>query len=179
MLSTMNSATSNIVQTVAYLYMNENGELCTFVKGDLNYKFFNYNGYTNTFANQTEPGVNINELRIISPNYLFYDSDEVLTYLNTTEGLERVNALVNNHMLQIPKKAFERYGTSTENAVFQMLNYIDKASKATPDEATPDAAAVTEAATTAAAAETAAEATEAEAAVPADEDVITFSVQDE
>lgn len=181
MLGTMNTAISNVVQTVAYLYMNENGELCTFVKGDLDYKFFNYNGNSNVFLNQAEPQVNVSELRIGSPNYIFYDSEDVLTYLAADEELNHLNALESNRTMQIPKAAFRRYGTSAEDAVFQILNFIEKDSKATPDEATADITATA----AAAAEETAApEVTEAATEAPVeeaegDENVITFSVQDE
>lgn len=135
MLSTLNTATSNVVQTVAYLYMNENNELCTFVQGTLEYKFFNYNGNSNVFANQKESKVNTMELRIGSPNYIFYDSEEVLAYLATDENTQNLAALANNRICQIPKKAFSRFGASTEEAVFEILNFIEKDSKATPDEA--------------------------------------------
>lgn len=135
MLSTLNTATSNVVQTVAYLYMNESNELCTFVKGSLEYKFFNYNGNSNVFANQQKPLVNTMELRIGSPNYIFYDSEEVLAYLATDENTQNLAALYNNRICQIPKKSFFRFGSSTEEAVFEMLRFIEKDSKATPDEA--------------------------------------------
>lgn len=170
MLETMNTATSNIVQTVAYLYLDENNQLCTFVKNTLEYQFFEYNGNTNVFSNQETPVVNTDELRIGSPNYIFYDSEEVLSVLAADEKLANVTALVNDHTCQIPKKSFFRFGKSAEDAIFDMLNYIEKSSKASGDEATPDTASSAPAAapaeTTAAPAETTAE---AETAAPATE----------
>lgn len=140
MLGTMNTATSNVVQTVAYLYLDENSQPCTFVKDTLEYRFFNYNGNTNVFSNQTTPNINLDELRIGSPNYIFYDDERILTILKADEKLAYVNALVNNHTCRIPKKSFSRFGKSAEQAIFDILNYIDKSSKATPDEASADTA---------------------------------------
>lgn len=185
MLGTMNTVTSNVVQTVAYLYLDENDQLCTFVKNTLEFQFFNYNGNSNVFSNQETPVVNTEELRIGSPNYIFYDDERVLTVLAADENLVNVNALVNEHTYQIPKRSFFRFGKSAEQAVFDMLNYIDKSSKATPDDATPDTAiaattpAAAPAATTAAAApaEENAASSAAEAAED-DSDVINFSVDE-
>ena len=192
MLSNMNTATSDVVQTVAYLYLDGNNQLCTFVKGTLEFKFFNYNGNANVFANQTEPAVNAQELRIGSPNYIFYDSEEVLAYLAADEQFANLHALVNNRTCLIPKKAFSRYGSSAEQAVFDMLNFIEKDQKATPDEAANTAPAADAPATDAPAADastteapaaadtaTAAAAEAPTEAAPQDENVISFSVQSE
>ena len=174
MLSTMNTATSNIVCTVAYLYLDGSGQLCTFVKGTLEYKFFNYNGNTNIFANQTEPAVNPDELRIGSPNYIIYDTEEVLDALYADEEYAHIHALVNDGTLMIPKKAFSRCGTSAEQAIYDILSFIEKDSKGTPDEATPDIAAQPAATQAPAATEAPAD----ENAAAQDEEVISYSVQD-
>ncbi len=165
MLDQLNTATSSIVQTAAYLYLDGSGQLCTFVKDTLEYNIFGFNGCTNVFMNQTQPLVNANELKISSPNYIFYDTPAVLEYLKTVPEYKNVSALVKNHTLQIPIKQFQRHGSTAEQTVFEMLNYIEKITKATPDEKKP---AATAAPTTA---ETAAPATQApatEAAVPND-----------
>ena len=138
MLSTMNTATSNVVQTVAYLYLDENNQPCTFVKGTLEYQFFNYNGNSNVFANQAAPAVNLEELKLGSPNFIFYDNDNDLAALKADQSLAGVNALENDHTCQIPKKSFFRFGKSAEQAIFDMLNYIEKTTKGTPDSATRD-----------------------------------------
>lgn len=170
MLGTLNTATSNVVQTVAYLYMNDNNELCTFAEGSLEFKFFNYNGNSNVFANQKEPQVNTMELRIGSPNYIFYDSDEVLSYLAIDENTQNLSAPANNRVCMIPKKSFSRFGVSAEKAVFEMLSFIEKDSMATPDEETvADAAA-------APATKPAAVETTAPAEPEQDENVIEYSI---
>ena len=178
MLGTMNTATSNIVCTVAYLYLNESGQLCTFVKDTLEYKFFNYNGNTNIFSNQTEPAVNPEELRIGSPNYIFYDSEDVLAVLRADEQYAHLHALQHNGTLMISRKAFNRCGTSAEEAIYAILSFIEKDTKGTPDEATPDDAAqpAVQPAATQAPAASAPEADSADT-IP-DEEVISYSAQD-
>ena len=138
MLGTMNTATSNVVQTVAYVYLNGSNQPCTFVKGTLEYQFFEYNGNSNVFANQAAPEINLDELKLGNPNYIFYDNENTLAVLQADQSLAGVNALAKNHTFMIPKKAFFRFGKSAEQAIFDMLNYIDKSSKATPDSATRD-----------------------------------------
>lgn len=188
MLATMNTVTSNVVQTVAYLYLDGSNQLCTFVKGTLEYQFFNYNGNTNVFANQTDPVVNLDELRLGSPNFIFYDNEQVLATLNADPNLAHVNAIANNHTCMIPRKAFNRFGKSAEEAVFNMLNYIEKTTKGTPDEAAATTGAAAPAATSAAPASEAPAATAApapaETTAPAasstaqdDSNVITYSVE--
>ena len=185
MLSTMNTATSNVVQTVAYIYTDADGKPCTFVKGTLEYQFFNYNGNSNVFANQTAPPINLDELKLGSPNFIFYDNDNVLATLNADPSLANVHALSEGHTYQIPKKAFFRFGKSAEQAIFDMLNYIDKTTKGTPDSATRDYSVPATTAETAASAADAPAATEAPAANNAspaaassqnDSDEINFSV---
>ena len=164
MLNTLNTATSSVLQSAAYLYLDGSGQLCTFVKDTLAYKVFSFNGCTNVFLNQTEPAVNVGELKVSSPNYIFYDSPEVLEYLKSDPGFANISGLANGHTLQIPLKQFERHGSTAEQTVFEMLNYIEKITKATPDEAAAEAPA-----TEAQAAEAAVDATQAaEAAVDAD-----------
>ena len=152
MLDTLNTATSSVVQTAAYLYLDGSGQLCTFVKGTLEHTVFSYNGCTNVFLNQSEPLVNATELKISSPNYIFYDTPAVLDYLSTVPEFANINALVNGHTMQIPIKQFQRHGNTAEKTVFDMLNYIEKINKATADEATQPAS--TDPATTSTAAST-------------------------
>ena len=146
-LETLNTVSTGVVQTAAYLYINEAGQLCTFPAGSLEQTFFNYSGTSNVFISQTEPVVQAEYLRIESPTYLFVDSPDVLQVLQADPSLAGINALVNGHTLVIPKINFERHGSSVEQAVFDILSYIEKISKGTPDEAT---AAATESATDAA-----------------------------
>ena len=156
-LDTLNTVSTGVVQTAAYLYLNNAGQLCTFTAGSLEQMFFNYSGISNVFISQADPMIETEYLRIESPTYLFVDSDEVLQVINADPSLANVSAVKNGHTLVIPKINFERHGKSVEQAVFDILSYIEKISKATPDEAT---AAATEAATAAATEEAPEEVTE-------------------
>lgn len=137
-LDTLNTATKKIVKTSAYLYLDQNGQLCTFVKDSLEQKFFSYNGAPNVLADQSEPLANLDSLRIESPSFIFCDSIDVINVLQSTPSLANIKAIAEGHTLVIPKVNFERHGTSVEQAVFDMLSYIEKVTKTTPDQATPD-----------------------------------------
>ena len=152
-LDTLNTASTKVLKTSAYLYLDQSGQLCTFVKDSLEQKFFSYNGAPNVLADQTEPLANLDSLRIESPSFIFCDSIDVINVLQNTPGLANIKAIAEGHTLVIPKVNFERHGTSVEQAVFDMLSYIEKVTKTTPDQATPDqpTAAPTQAATVAAA----------------------------
>lgn len=172
MLNTLNTASSAVRQTAAYLYLDESGQLCSFVKGSIGYKFFNYNGCTNVLLNQSEPVVNTEELRIDPPIYLFYDSPEVLTVLMSDPNTANMPAMTNGRALQLSKKNFERLGASVEKTVYDMLEFIEKDSKSTADEAAAaETTAKTEAGTAAPQTE-AAEETAAEEASAADDAVV-------
>lgn len=134
------SIPEGVIKTSVYLYLNERGELCTFTKGSLEQKIFDYNGTMNALANQEEPQVVASELRMGSPNYIFYDDDAVLEYLRSDDTLKNLPALLRNSMCRIPMKGFFRYGTTCEQVMYDMTSFISDSEKpaATPDEATPD-----------------------------------------
>lgn len=126
---------TDIVQTTVYLYLDANGQLCSFPANTLSHRFFGYNGGTNVLLNQAQPAVATSELRLSSPAYIFYDTPDVLAYLSMNDDTANLSGLVNGHTLEIPKKSFERYGTTIEQTVYKMLNYIETITKATADEA--------------------------------------------
>ena len=138
MLNTLTTATPDIVQSAAYLYLDGEGKLCTFVKGTLEYKFFNYNGCSNVLLNQETPVVDTAELKIDSPTYLFYDSPDVLNALKADPNTAGLDVLTNEKSLLIEKKQFYRHGPSAEAAVYKMLNFIEKDIKGADKDATPD-----------------------------------------
>ncbi|MBQ6336264.1 MAG: ABC transporter substrate-binding protein [Ruminococcus sp.] len=135
-LKTFSSAAkTDTLQPAVYLYLDEQGQLCTFTKGTLQHKFFGYCGGTNVLVNQNTPVVDESELHLFNPAYIFYDSAEVLSYLSANPSLATLAGLQKDQTLLIPKKNFERYGTGLEKTVYQMLSFIETLSKATKDEA--------------------------------------------
>ena len=138
LLDQFTTAVTGVVKTAAYLYINDAGELCTFTKGSLEQKIFNYNGATNAFSNQEKPAVDLTELRLGSPDYIFYDDENVLEFLRYDENLTNLHALVNDHLYQLPKQNFFRYGTTMESTVYEMIDYLNKQDESTPDELPTD-----------------------------------------
>jgi ABC-type Fe3+-hydroxamate transport system substrate-binding protein len=138
LLAQFKTATSEVVKTAAYLYLDESGQLCTFTKGSLEQKIFKYNGAANVFSNQETPIVDTMELRLGSPGYIFYDDEAVLDYLRSDENLYRLHALVNNKLCHLPLNSFYRYGNTLETTVYEMIDYLNRQDEATPDEAPTD-----------------------------------------
>jgi iron complex transport system substrate-binding protein len=139
LLAQFTTATSDVVKTAAYLYLDESGQLCTFTKGSIEQRIFKYAGAVNVFSNQETPVVDTTELRLGSPGYIFYDDEAVLEYLNSNENLYRLHALVNNKLYQLPLNSFHRYGNTLEMTVYEMIDYLNRQDEATPDEPTADA----------------------------------------
>ena len=138
LLDQFTTAVTGVVKTAAYLYLDDAGQLCTFTKGSLEQRIFNYNCATNAFNNQENPVVDLTELRLGSPNYIFYDDEAVIEFLRNDSDLTNLHALVNDQLYRIPKKNFFRYGTTMENTVYEMIDYLNKQDESTPDEQPTD-----------------------------------------
>lgn len=150
MLDQFQSVQTGVVTTAVYLYIEQNGQLCTFVKGSLEQELFEYNGAMNSFTNQTEAAIDSAELRMAQPTYIFYDGeldlngnvvdDSVIEYLRNDENLSRLSALQNDRLCCIPLKYFYRQGKTYKQVVYDMIDfmYADK-SVSTPDEEATEA----------------------------------------
>lgn len=172
LLDEYRTATGNIVVTDAYLYLDEQGSYCTFVKDSVQAKIFGYNGAINVFADKTSPafrataGTDENgnaaaademNIRYASPTYLFLDGtvakdgtiqSAVYDKLLADPNLAKLSALRENRISFIPLKNFYRPGVTFEETLFTMIDALNKDEEAAeaPDEPT---AAVTEAPTAA------------------------------
>lgn len=132
----------DVVKSACYLYLNENGELCTLTKGTIEYDLFSYNGAINVFASQETPVVDLELLKISTPSFIFYDNETVLDYLNNDAELSTMGALKNNKTFELKKTDFNRQGTTYEDMIYHMIEFMFITSEATPDEATPQEASV-------------------------------------
>lgn len=144
-LDTYNNAipTSNI-KSACYLYLDETGTLCTLTKGSIEFDMFAYNGAINVFESQEAPQVDLNQLKFATPSCIFYDSEEVLTYLKNDSELCNMAALTNEETFLLKKSDFARLGTTFEENTYRMIEFMF-IEESTPDEATPDDAdAITE-----------------------------------
>lgn len=134
MLSQFKTATTGVVKTTAYLYLDDSGALCSFTKGSLEQKIFNYNGTINALSHQETPQVNATDLRLGSPTYIFYDDEKVLEYLSNDEQLMNLGALREGRTYQLPLKKFYRQGVSFEKTVYEMIDYLNAQDQSTPDQ---------------------------------------------
>lgn len=137
-LDTYNNAIpTSMVKSACYLYLDETGTLCTFTKGTLEFDMFSYNGAINVFESQETPQVDLEQLKFATPTYIFYDSEEVLTYLKNDSELYDMAALTNEDTFLLKKSDFARLGTTFEENTYRMIEFMF-IEEATPDEATPD-----------------------------------------
>ena len=135
---------NDVVKTACYLYLNENNELCTLTKGTVEFDLFAYNGAINIFSSQETPVVDLEQLKIGTPTFIFYNDQSVLDYLNSDAELSTMRALSEDHTYQINLSDFNRQGTTYEEMTYRMLEFMFITSEATPDEATPEEATVTD-----------------------------------
>lgn len=126
------------VRSACYLYLNENGELCTLTKGTIEHELFSYNGAINVFESQETPLVDLELLKISTPSFIFYDDQAVLDYLNNDSNLSNMGALKNGKTYQVKQNEFNRQGTTYEELIYRMIEFMFITSETTPDEATPD-----------------------------------------
>ncbi len=137
-LDTYNNAIpTSVVKSACYLYLDEAGTLCTLTKGTLEFDMFSYNGAINVFESQETPQVDLEQLKFATPTCIFYDSEEVLTYLKNDAELYDMAALTNEETFLLKKSDFARMGTTFEENTYRMIEFMF-IEEATPDEATPD-----------------------------------------
>lgn len=134
LLAQFRTVTPDVVKTSVYLYLNDSGELCTFTKGSMEQQFFSYNGSINIFSNQMESVVNITELRMGSPTFIFYDDEAVIDTLRQNEKLRHLYALREKNICLIPRKNFSLYGTTCEQTVYEMVLVMNSKDSTPTDE---------------------------------------------
>lgn len=125
---------NDIVKTACYLYIDENGSLCTLTSGTIEYELFSYCGAINVFSKQEEPQVDLEQLRISTPSFIFYDDEAVLQLLEESSELSAMNALTNDHTYQVMLSEFNRQGTSCEELIYHMIEFMFIEDTATADE---------------------------------------------
>lgn len=127
------------IKSACYLYLDDTGALCTFTKDSVEQKMFSYCGAIDIFKSQETPQVDLELLKVGTPSCIFYDSEEVLTYLKNDPELCDMAALTNNETFLLKKSDFERMGVTFEENIYQMIQFMF-GKDATPDEATPQEA---------------------------------------
>ena len=139
LLDQFTAEATGVIKTAAYLYMDQNGQICTFTEGSIEQQIFDYNGAMNIFSNQEAASVDPAQLRLGSPTCIFYDEPSVLDYLRNDEALRHLAALNKGNTMSIPLKNFYRQGRTFRETVFEMIDFLNKLeTESTADEATPD-----------------------------------------
>ncbi len=124
-MSDFNDAIPNsVVKTCCYLYMDEAGTLCTLTKDTIEYDLFSYCSAINVFSEQEEPQVDINQLKISTPSFIFYDDEAVLDYLSSDPELSTMGALTQGKTYQVKKSYFNRQGTTYEELIYHMIDFM-------------------------------------------------------
>lgn len=143
-LNDYNDAIPNdVIKTACYLYMDKNGILCTLTKGSIEFDIFSYCGATNIFSEQTVLPVNLEELKIGTPSFIFYDNEAVMDKLKEDPEIAQMSAIKEGNTLMIDKKFFDRQGVTYEETLFEMIEFMFIEKNATPDEATKSEAETT------------------------------------
>lgn len=140
------SVPKDIITTACYLYIGDNGKLCTFTKDSVEFNTFSYCGAKNSLATQQTPEVDIEKFKFTTPSYIFYDNEAVLDILNSNPDLASLSAIKNNNLMQISKYDFRYLGITFYDTVYDMMDFMFF-KDATADEASADVVA-TEPATT-------------------------------
>ena len=140
------SVPKDIITTACYLYIGDNGKLCTFTKDSIEFNTFSYCGAKNSLATQQTPEVDIEKFKFTTPSYIFYDNEAVLDMLNSNPDLASLSAIKNNNLMQISKYDFRYLGITFYDTVYDMMDFMFF-KDATADEASADVVA-TEPATT-------------------------------
>ncbi|MBE6734639.1 MAG: hypothetical protein E7563_04775 [Ruminococcaceae bacterium] len=101
-----------VVKLVCYLYLNEQGALCSFNNTSCDGMVLDFVSATNVASNFPDQRVDESILRLSNPDYIFYDNAKVLEYIKGRTALEGMSALKSNHTYILPKENLLRYGTS-------------------------------------------------------------------
>lgn len=135
------SVPKDIIATACYLYLDENGTLCTFTTGSIEEKIFSYCGAKNSLTDQQSPQVDLQVLRLSTPLYIFVDDVQVIHYLKSQDELQNMHAIMYDKIFVVRKTDFNRHGDTMQGIIYDMMVNMFKKEEipqATVDEATPD-----------------------------------------
>lgn len=127
LMSILTSAQSEVssaaaTKTVCYLYLDENGKLkaCTGAVNDG--MVMSYLGVTNVAANFENGDVEESILKLSNPDYIFFDSSEVMTKLTESSTLKNLNAITKGNVFELKKEELDRQGESLAKVQNFMLS---------------------------------------------------------
>lgn len=103
---------NSVIKLFCYLYIDENGNLCSFDTNTQEGLLLEYVGATNACANFTDGKVDQNILKLSNPEYIFCDSEQVLDYVKSSPVLKELSAVKKGNTYMLPLSALERQGNT-------------------------------------------------------------------
>lgn len=110
------------VTTLAYLYA-DNGVLKTITSGTWESTMLDYTGSMNVFGKAESDVVDIDQLMLANPNFIFVSDKKVLKYLSTSDVLSDLDAL-SDHTFVIPLDELKLQGYTALDVTEKMLKAI-------------------------------------------------------
>ena len=135
LMSVLTSAKDEIAstastKTVCYLYLDSKGKLCSYTGKTDDGMVLSYLGTTNVAANFNSKYADESILKLSNPDYIFFDSAEVMSKLTNDESLKTLNAVTKGNIYQLKKEELSRQGESLVKVQNFMLasmfpNFVD------------------------------------------------------
>ncbi len=123
-----NQVESATVVSFCYLYMSDDGILSSYpYNKNLSTQegfFLNYLAATNVATNFSELKVDQDILKISNPDFIFYDDESVLNYLNESSALHNMSALKSSRTYMLPKESLSRQGNTMLSTQQFMLSKL-------------------------------------------------------
>lgn len=135
LMSILASATDEVAsvssaKTLCYLYLDENGRLCSFTGKTDDGMVLNYLGVTNVAANFGSKYADESIIKLSNPDYIFFDGAAVMEKLTSDKSLKNLNAITKGNVFELKKEELTRQGESLVKVQSFMLscmfpNFVD------------------------------------------------------
>lgn len=116
------AATVASTKTVCYLYLDGTGKLCSYTGAFDDGMALSFLGTTNIAANFVSNEVDESVLKLSNPDFIFFDSSEVMEKLNSDSSLKKLNAIAKGNIFELKKEELSRQGESLVNVQSFMLS---------------------------------------------------------
>ena len=135
LMNILTSATDEIAsvsstKTVCYLYLDENGRLCSYTGKTDDGMVLSYLGVTNVAANFESSYADESILKLSNPDFIFFDNSAVMEKLTQNDSLKNLNAITKGNVFELNKEELTRQGESLIKVQSFMLssmfpNFVD------------------------------------------------------
>lgn len=126
-MSILNSAKDEAIavastKTMCYLYLDGTGRLCSYTGNVDDGMVLSYLGTTNIASNFTSQYAEESILKLSNPDFIFFDSSQVMERLNSSNSLKTLNAITKGNTFELKKEELSRQGESLVNVQSFMLS---------------------------------------------------------